>query len=236
MKRTLIAGFFFLGCLFSLKGMADQSKQHSPKEALQVFNELIGTWKGTAQPAGSFEEQRNNFWIEKIDWQWQFKGNDAWLVMDFKKSKNFLSGELRFLPDKDLFQLTMKTVDKKSQTFTGKLVKRVLTLDREEAGEGQRLVITMLHAKRYLYRYDVRPKNKTLFSMRYKVGATREGVPFVEGTGQPECIVSGGFGTIPVTFNGQKYFVCCSGCRDEFNANPAKYVKELEAKKGKKDK
>ena len=221
--------------LCSTELSADTSPR-SPKEALQVFNELIGAWKGTGQPAGSLEDQRQNFWIEKIDWQWQFKGKDAWLVMDFKKSKNFLSGELRFLPDKDLFQLTMKTADKKAQTFTGKLVKRALTLEREEAGEGQRLVITMLHPNRYLYRYEVRPKTKTLYSMRYKVGVTREGVPFVEGPGQPECIVSGGLGTISVTHNGQKYYVCCSGCRDEFNANPQKYIKEYEAKKAKKEK
>lgn len=228
MKRTAIAGLLLLTGLYS---PAAQEKR-SPKEALQVFNELIGVWKGTAQPTAS--DKRNDFWIEKIDWQWQFKGKDAWLVMDFKKSKNFLSGELRFVPDKDQFQLTMKTVDKKTQAYTGKMVKRALILDREEAGEGQRLVITMLHPNRYLYRYEVRPKGKNLYSVRYKVGATRDGVPFVEGSGQPECIVSGGLGTIPVSHNGQKYFVCCSGCRDEFNANPAKYIKEYEAKKGKK--
>ena len=235
MKRLAIVGFLLLSAASPVGVLADKG-QRTPKEALHIFNELIGVWKGTAQPAGSLEDQRNNFWIEKIDWQWQFKGNDAWLVMDFKKSKNFQSGELRFLPEKDLFQLTMKTVDKKAQTYTGKMVKRALILDREEAGEGQRLVITMLHPNRYLYRYEVRPKGKTLFSMRYRVGATREGVPFAEGSGQPECIVSGGFGTIPVSHNGQKYFVCCSGCRDEFNANPAKYIKEYEAKKGKKSK
>jgi hypothetical protein len=233
MKRMPIVGLLLLPGFFSANVLAEKT-QRTPKEALQIFNELIGVWKGTAQPAGSLEDQRNNFWIEKIDWQWQFKGTDSRLVMDFKKSKNFLSGELQFLPDKDLFQVTMKTVDKKAQTFTGKMVKRALILDRQEAGEGQRLVITMLHPNRYLYRYEVRPKGKTLYSVRYRVGATRDGVPFAEGSGQPECIVSGGFGTIAVTYNGQKYFVCCSGCRDEFNANPAKYVKEYEAKKGKK--
>ena len=235
MNRLPIIGFIFLSGLFSTELHADKTAR-SPKEALQIFNELIGSWKGTGQPAGSLEDQQKGFWIEKIAWQWQFKGADAWLVMDFKKSKNFLSGELRFLPDKDIFQLTMKTPAKKTQVFTGKMVKRALTLQREEAGEGQRLVITMLHPNRYLYRYEVRPKDKTLYRQRYRVGVTREGVPFVEGSGQPECIVSGGLGTISVNYNGQKYYVCCSGCRDEFNANPQKYIKEYEAKKAKKEK
>ena len=33
-----------------------------------------------------------------------------------------------------------------------------------------------------------------------------------------------------VTYKGKDYYVCCSGCRDEFKANPEKYIKEAEAK------
>jgi len=62
----------------------------------------------------------------------------------------------------------------------------------------------------------------------------KEGVPFVAGDGKPECIVSGGAGTIAVTFQGQTYYVCCSGCRAEFNETPEKYIKEFQAKKNKK--
>ena len=47
----------------------------------------------------------------------------------------------------------------------------------------------------------------------------------------PECVVSGGKGTMAVSFQGKTYYVCCTGCRDEFKANPEKYVKEYEAKK-----
>ncbi len=35
-----------------------------------------------------------------------------------------------------------------------------------------------------------------------------------------------------VTYNGKEYYVCCSGCREEFKADPEKYIKEA-AKKGK---
>ena len=38
-------------------------------------------------------------------------------------------------------------------------------------------------------------------------------------------------GTIAVSYNGKTYYVCCSGCRDEFKASPEKYVKEYEEKK-----
>ena len=208
--------------------------QRSTKEALQAFNDLIGSWRGTAVPGGSSEDQRRGFWTETINWQWQFKGQDAWLKVDFDKSKQFQSGTLRYLPEKDLYQLTVLTPAKETQTFTGQLAKRVLTLQREAPEEKQRLIVTLLHANRFLYRYEVQPKGKSLYSMRFKVGATKEGVPFAAGDGKPECIVSGGLGTIPVSFNGVTYYVCCSGCKEAFNENPAKFVKEWEAKKGKK--
>ena len=58
----------------------------------------------------------------------------------------------------------------------------------------------------------------------------RVGRKFAAGDGKPECIVSGGLGTSTVTYKGKQYYVCCSGCRDAFNENPEKFIKELEAK------
>jgi hypothetical protein len=224
-----------------LTGIIAQASQNSeapakrsPKEALQALNDLIGSWKGTGVPIGSREDKQRGFWIETISWSWHFKGNDAWLKVDFAKGKYFQAGELRYLPDQDGYQLTLRTVAKESQTFTGKIKQRVLTLEREAPGETQRLVINMLHANRFLYQYEVKPQAKTLFSRRYQVGATKEGVAFAGGDGRPECIVSGGLGTMPVSYKGSTYYVCCSGCRDEFNENPEKYVREFEAKKKKK--
>jgi Archaeal TRASH domain len=64
---------------------------------------------------------------------------------------------------------------------------------------------------------------------------TKEGVPFADvGVLERECIVSGGLGTIAVSHEGKTYYVCCTGCRDEFRENAAKYVKEFEAKRAKK--
>jgi hypothetical protein len=206
----------------------------APRKALQPLGELIGSWRGTgtatAPPGG-----KADFWSESIAWEWQFKGDDAWLKVNFEKSKNFTGGELRYLPEKGQFALTLRTPAKETLTFTGPLKERVLTLDREENGESQRLVFTFLHeGERYLYRYSLRPAGKTLFAKKYEVGATKEGIAFAAGDGKPECVVSGGLGTMPVTYQGKTYYVCCSGCRTEFNENPAKYVAEFEARKAKK--
>jgi len=68
------------------------------------------------------------------------------------------------------------------------------------------------------------------------VTGTREGESFGAAEKKPECIVSGGLGTSTVSYKGVTYYVCCTGCRDEFNANPEKYVKEWNEKKAKEKK
>jgi YHS domain-containing protein len=212
--------------------LADKSAAH---KALQPFNDLIGDWRATGTPEGTREEQQRGFWTEALTWSWAFKGDDAWLTVTFDKGKYFRKGELRYRADKELYQLTLSTPDREGLVFTGKLEDRRLTLTREDeaAKETQQLVVTLLHANRFLYRYEVRPEGKKVFTRLYQVGATKEGEPFAAEDNGPECIVSGGRGTIKVTHNGQTYYVCCTGCRTEFLASPEKYIKEYEEKKKK---
>src|SRR5262249_22413531 len=131
------------------------------------------------------------------------------------------------------YELTLRTPAKESVVFTGKLDKKKLTLERETKDETQRLIVTMLHSNRFLYAYESKPAGKKLFSKKYTVGATKEGEAFAAGDGKPECIVSGGLGTIAVAYKGKTYYVCCSGCRTEFLESPEKYIKEFESKKRK---
>jgi YHS domain-containing protein len=210
------------------------AKQKTPREALQVFGDLIGVWNGTGTPMGTREEKQKGFWVEKMDWGWQFKGNDAWIKIDFNKSKNFTVGEIRYLPEKDQFELTLTNTKKEKLTFVGAITMRdttrILTVDRDDGKESQRLVFTLLHSNRFLYKYDVKADGRPLFATKWSVGATKDGEAFAAGSGKPECVVSGGAGTMAVSFMGKTYYVCCTGCRDEFNATPAKYVAEYEAK------
>jgi hypothetical protein len=226
-SRWLVLGFFvWASCVLH----ADAPRR-SPREALQPLGDLIGSWRGTAVPAGSRAEQEKSFWVETLNWQWQFKGQDAWFKVNFDKSKNFTHGELRYLPERDEFALSLGTPAKQTLTFTGALKGKTLTLDRQDKDQAQRLVFTLLHDNRFLYRYEVRPPGKSLFTRQYNVGATREGVAFAGEGAKPECVVSGGLGTMTVLHMGKTYYVCCSGCRDEFLASPEKYVKEFEDRK-----
>jgi len=212
---------------------ADEEKAKAdPREALQPFNDLIGT----GEPEGSAQEKQKGFWRETVNWSWKFKGDDAWLTVAFGKGKHFKNGELRFLPDKERYQLKLTTVDNKEQTFEGVLKGRSLALERidDEKKETQRLSIDMVQDIRFVYRYEVRPQGRTLFTRLYRVGATKEGESLAgPGEKKPECVVSGGLGAMTVSHKGTTYYVCCTGCRDAFNDNPEKYIKEFLAKKAK---
>ena len=50
------------------------------------------------------------------------------------------SGELRYLPEKDLFALTLRTTGKDTLTFSGPLKEKKLTLEREHDGRRVGLV------------------------------------------------------------------------------------------------
>jgi hypothetical protein len=209
------------------------------KDALQPFNLLVGSWKGSGVPEGTREERAAGTWTETIEWVWKFKGSDAWLAATFDKGKHFAKGELHYTPDaskkaaEPCFTLTLTAPDKSTSRFIGTLNGKVLSFDRADGpvDEQQRLVISLLHHNRYLYRFETRPAGTAVaFIRKFQVGATKEGVPFADVPKGPECIVSGGLGTIKVSYKGKDYWVCCTGCRDEFKADPEKYLKEAAAK------
>jgi hypothetical protein len=228
--------FVVLILLMPLWSFAEQPAKRSPKEGLRALNDLIGSWRASGTPTGTREEQQRGFWTETQSWSWQFKGDDAWLKADFEKGKYFSKGELHYVPEKDLYAFTVTTPAKDSLIFEGKLKDNVLTFEREDQKkrETQRLVMTLLHGTRLLYRYEVKGLKKGLFSKVYNIGATKEGVAFAgPDDGKPECVVSGGLGTRKVSFKGQTYYVCCSGCQDAFKDNPEKYIKEFEERKAK---
>ena len=206
------------------------------KQALQLVNDLIGTWRGTGEPSqGTREEKQRGFWTETVAWEWQFKGDEVFLKATFEKSKNYTGGELRYVPSKEFYRFTLWTVGKEMLTFDGTFENKKLILERTDAkkGDTQRLTFNLLHDNRHVYRYEVKAAGRTNFTPIYQVGATKEGGAFASGDGKPECVVSGGLGTIKVEYRGKTYYVCCSGCRDEFKDEPEKYIKEFEARKAK---
>lgn len=216
---------------------ADEQAQKQPSEALRAFNGLIGEWKASGTPEGTREQRQKGFWTESVAWAWQFKGSDAWLKVTFDKGKYFSNGELRYLTEKDRYQLNLVTSTQANLVFEGTAKDGRLILERtdEKSKETQRLTLTVLHeGSRFLYQLDTKPANRASFSVVYKVGATKQGIDFAsKGTVGPECVVSGGLGTMQVSYKGKTYYVCCTGCRDAFQDEPEKYIKEFNERKAK---
>jgi YHS domain-containing protein len=199
---------------------------------LRPLGPLVGDWKGTGTPDGP-KTDANKFWTETVSWQWQFDKADPRLVGTVANGKHFTSLVLRYKAADKTVGLTAATTDKKELVFAGTLTvgkqgEQVLTVERTDADtrETHRLVLTLLHANRYLYRHDVKPAGATAFARKYQVGVTKQGESFADVAKGPECVVSGGQAKIPVVYKGTTYYVCCTGCKDAFLADPGKYVKK----------
>jgi hypothetical protein len=229
MKR-LIALACFLTLVLVLRSVpAQDSEAKTAKQALQELNDYIGGWKGS----GASDRDSQAIWKEHADWSWRFKGDDAWLVLKLDPGRHYKGGEMRYLPDREVYQLTMWNKDDKKEVFEGKLKKGRLTLTRKAAdGATQQLQLNLAGGGiRFVYTYSIKPAGRTFFSRQYQVGFTKEGETFAAAERKVECIVTGGLGKIPVTYQGVTYYVCCTGCRDAFNENPEKYVREYKARK-----
>jgi hypothetical protein len=159
------------------------------------------------------------------------------LRFDIKDGKYFRGGDVRYLPAKKVYVLTATDRKNQSLDFEGRLdPKGYLLFERVDKSTGETQLLTMNSAAegvRFVYRYATRPKGGTVYNRQYLVGATKEGEAFGAVAKKNECVVTGGLGTIAVSFMGETYYVCCSGCRDAFNEEPAKYVKEFKDKKKK---
>ena len=223
----LLATALLLAGLVSYTLAADEKptveEKAKAKKALQDVGDFVGQWKGNgeAKIAG-----KNSLWKETIGWAWKFnKDGESWIAFEVEGGKYFKKGELKYLP---------KDKDDKEQLFTGTISKQNLVLESkdEKTGDVHKLKMnTAAEGVRFLLTYEVQTGGKGLASTIYKVATNKEGESLAGGGKKNECIVTGGLGTITVSFEGKTYYVCCSGCRDEFNENPKKYVDAAGKKK-----
>ena len=229
MKRWLLCGLVVVPTLL-LPAAGAGKKGDDPKEALQALQDYIGAWKGN----GTSEKNKSEIWKETANWSWRFKGKDVYLSLQNEKSKLFKGGEMRFLPESGKYQFTLIDRSGKKTVYEGALKKTSLVLERKnDAGDTEQIKLSVVGGgDRLVHDFWLRPEGRTLFTRQYQISYTKEGVTFgAAGEKKPECVVTGGLGTMQVSYMGQTYYVCCSGCRDAFNENPEKYIAEFKAKK-----
>ena len=230
MRHATLAALLLFGCAV---GAAEPTPKQAAasKEALQELGEFVGDWKGSGSTKA---KGREVIWSETLNVGWKFKGDDSWLALTVADGKFMKGGELKYDPVKKVYTLALTDPDKSVTNYDGKLVKGRLVMTAKDAktNDVSRLTLyTVSGGSRMLVKAETQPKGRGLFDDQFAVAATKEGAAFAGGGKKPECLLTGGLGTIPVTFNGKTYYVCCSGCRDEFNSDPKKYVDAFEKKK-----
>ncbi len=236
MKRWLFGLALVLGLVALPVLAADKDQRAEKLEALKALNDYVGDWNGTGGPPRARPGSKD-FWTETVSWAWRFKGDDVWLHVHVKDGKHYKGGDMRYLPDKKKYELTLTDVKDKKEVYQGELKDEVFTLERVDADTKDTYKLRMNLAGdgvRLIYRVDKKPAGRTLYVPQYEVACNKVGESLGAKERKNLCIVTGGLGTSTVSYKGQTYYVCCSGCRDAFNENPEKFIKEYEAKKNKK--
>ncbi len=230
MFTRIAAGVLAVAGLFGLAaggpaGAQSKADAAKAKKALQEVQEFIGQWEkleGTQKVGG-----KTVAWKEDMEWGWRFKGDDAWIHIESKGGKLFDKGDLKYLPAKKKYQLTAEKGGK-AETYEGPLVRGTLTLERTDAAnkDVHRIKLNTLgDGVRIALAYEKQDKGVGLFDKVFQVVGNKAGESLAgSGSKKPECIVTGGAASMAVSYNGETFYGCCSGCRDEFNANPKKFV------------
>lgn len=233
MKRLLTCAAL-LGLWFVVAQSMAAEDFKTSKQALQALNEYVGSWNLDAK-SGPLKKKES--WQETVEWGWKFKGQDAWMVLKFKGSKVFKSGEVKYDLKKKQYEFTMVDVNDKKQLYNGNIDNNYLTLEGLDPStkETKRLKMAIAGEIRLLYSVAVKPEGKTIYGIAYEIAGTREGESLSAGQRmERECVVSGGLGNGTVSYMGRTYWICCSGCRDAFAENAKFFVDAFEAKKKKK--
>jgi hypothetical protein len=213
--------------LFAFPNAQDSAKDSALlPDTLHAFENLVGEWRAH----GFMESDKVRGWDEAPQWGWRFeKGKIVGLEANFRGGKYFTSGTLEPMPASGQYRFLAITPDQKKAAYEGSLVGKKLTLVRQTGGvpAPDQVTIELLHDVRYQMLIEAR-KSPTSVKKVATIGATRAEVRFGAATKEeqgPKCIITGAPGTSAITYNGQSYFVCCTGCRAEFEHDPEKWLK-----------
>ncbi len=235
---TLGMLMLLVGSPTCLNGQAAGAESRDLPPALAPLEFLIGRWKGQGVPKDN-PSQRFRGWTETHTWAWAFAaGEPVAMTVKVQGGKVLDHGTLRYEPTSKQYLLdaTEPGEPARAVRFTGSLDAsgKLLILQRSEKGATRRLTLRAnSNYIRYTMALDHKEPGAALFQPLIEVGLTKEGESFAAGSSaveQPKCIITGGAATLTVSYQGQSYPICCTGCRDEFNENPEKYLKKLSLK------
>ena len=226
----------FLGISFATAGdHQDAPTRQADQRGLTPLRDFVGEWRGVGQVRRGSTQ---GAWIERSSWSWKFTPQRAALRFTSKQSRVFQRGELRSGAKPGLFTLDATASGSELTTrYQGGFDKQhrlVMTTKAAAKNMPSRVTLRLVAKANRLVVFYERQTSSGRFLRMSEVGYTRRGSDFGKRANFVECIVSGGKGTIPVVFEGKKYYVCCGGCRDYFRDNPEEVLREYHQRKAKK--
>jgi hypothetical protein len=231
-RRSFLSLVPCLAFLAGADSAKDNSKRLADQEALEPLQMLVGQWRGVAQPQRG---SNRGAWIEESDWSWRFADGGASLEFTAPQSKSLTGGVLAPTQNEGEFALAAKTASGQPAKYVGRISEDgALVLDAENGPKEAPSRVTVrvvAEGKRLVILLERGSGGSDRLMRLAEVGYTRKGSGFGQGSSQIECVVTGGLGTIPVTHEGKTYYVCCTGCRDLFNDDPAGVLAEYRERK-----
>ena len=237
----------------SADGAPEEQKFDNVLEALKPLQIMLGEWGGT-----TFKKFDGFSSVETLDWVWDLQSNPAQpaLVMQADKSRYYENARLTYLADKQKYRLTVTDKDGQKKVYEGEFsvpltkipgdddpnvlhstykLSLALVEPADEKKHAQ-IIFNQQNNDRYIFElYDLRGDS---YARVDTINTRRKGTSFAKSDsdyGSKTCIISGGLGTSQVSYQGKSYYVCCSGCRKAFEANPEKWIAKYEANKKKTD-
>lgn len=200
-------------------------------QALQDYNVLIGGWRGIGQPKRGSQV---GAWQEKADALWELQPTSQGIRWNVESGKIWKSAILGFDDAQKLYTLTTTSADEIARTYRGKFEDKRLVLESaaDDKQEIHRVTLSILNENRLTVLLEKRPEKQSFYSRVAEVAYQREGTRLaVNGSSGPECVVTGGLGTMTVIHKGKTYYVCCTGCLTAFKDDPEGILAEYQKRK-----
>jgi len=234
--RSIIGTIVIAGIGLAIAGDAAPVDQQAVIAQLQPQQFLIGRWRGVGQVRRGSSQ---GAWQEKVEAIWELSKDRTGIRWTAADGKLWKSALLTAGTDAQSVVLRVSLPDDTIRDYRGRRDGERLVLESDPDGQQDvhRVTWTQLGDNRLTVLFERRGINQSFFQRVAEVGYQREGTRLaaVDGNG-PECVVTGGLGTIAVSFEGQTYYVCCTGCRDAFNDDPKGILAAWEARRQKKAK
>jgi hypothetical protein len=207
---------------------------------------MLGTWRGTTQTKiGDFNGLDAPAWV----WDFQTDRNHPAMVMNSEESAYFRAARLTWLAESKQFQMTTTDQDGRQRSFQGTFsqVPETVQGDDNKPQQTYKLALIEVNAadpkdqwqivfnqqRNDRYLMELSKKRGGNFARFETVATQREGTSFAlsdDDYGDRKCVISGGLGTMQVSYQGKSYWVCCTGCKAAFEDDPATWIAEFEAK------